>query len=144
MKIRIVAVAVAVAAFAAGCGKDTCPTEAPQVSALAQDCQVPAGQAVTYPLRLCPTCNQTLTGCTAEMSGANASGGTIFLNPTVEVCSSSNSCPPSCSASTATCTFTPPSTAAGVSYDIQVYDPASGETKQGKVTFTSGAVSCSV
>jgi len=144
MRIRTATFAAALAFVAAGCGSDKCPTESPAVSVVPTDCQVPAGQAVTYPLRLCPTCNQTLAGCTADMSGANATGGIIFLNPTVEACTNANSCPAACSASAATCTFTPPSTAAGVSYDVQVYDPASAQTKHGTLTFVSGSVSCAI
>jgi len=143
MRIRTASVAVAVAAFAAGCGNDTCPTESPQVSGLPADCQVLAGQtSVTYPLHLCPTCNQTLTGCTADTSAATATGGVIFLNPVVEACSSSSSCGAGCSASNATCTFTPPGNAAGVRYTVQVYDPGSATTKSGSLTFVSGSASC--
>src|SRR5512132_979112 len=99
MRTRDAVVAAAVAFVAAGCGEDTCPTETPQVSQVA-DCTVRPGAAVSYPVQLCPTCN-------VDLSAVGA--GAIFLDPKVEVCSQGNTCPPTCEAAAFACTFTAPS-----------------------------------
>jgi hypothetical protein len=118
-RIRNAAVA-ALALAAAACNDNTCPTESPQVSALPPDCTERANELVSYPIRLCPTCNQTVSSCDVQISGS-----TIFLDPKVETCSSSNSCPPSCQANASTCNFTAP---APGQYTIEVYDPATNKT----------------
>jgi hypothetical protein len=124
MRIRNAAV-VAVALAAAACNEDTCPTESPQVDDLA-DCTQVTGQLVSYPLRLCPTCDQVVSSCDVEISGS-----TIFLDPKVETCDPSNSCPPTCQASPSTCNFTAP---APGDYLVEAYDPASNGTRTGALT----------
>jgi len=135
MRIRNAAVA-ALALAAAACNDNTCPTESPQVSALA-DCTEIAGQLVSYPVRLCPTCNQTISSCDVQISGS-----TIFLDPKVETCTSSNSCPPACQSSPSTCNFTAPTTPGP--YTVSVYDPATNATLDGVLTVVApgGAESC--
>jgi hypothetical protein len=133
----ILAALVVVAVLAGGCGEDACPSESPQVEAVAS-CTAPAGSTVSYELRLCPTCNQTLTGCNADIQE-----GIIFLNPVVEACGSSASCgAPSC-LNRPTCSFQVPNATAGTVYSVQVHDPASNSTKEGTLTVGPPA-SCTI
>ena len=67
-----------VAAFAAGCGGGSCPTETPRIDAI-QSCTAQPGQSVTVQLRLCPTCN--LSGISCEVDTSNAKDGLIQLDP---------------------------------------------------------------
>jgi hypothetical protein len=134
------AAAGALALFASGCGgKESCPSESPKVNALASNCEAVAGQTVSYPLQLCPTCNQTISGCDVQMSGTD-----IFLNPTAEACSSASSCPPSCSAMPNTCSFKAPSAAPGSTFTVSVFDPGTGGTKAGTLTIVASSPSCSL
>lgn len=140
MRIRIAVTAAAVALVAAGCG-ESCPTESPQVSALAAGCTQVAGQPVDYPVRLCPTCNQTAASCDVDLSQVGS--GTIFLDPKVEACTGSSGCPPACSLNTLTCTFVAPATPG--SYSVLAYDPGSNTTRQSTLlVIASGAESCSL
>lgn len=143
MRIRPATLAAAALALLAGCGNENkCASESPQVSALpASGCTVKVGEPVAYPIRLCPTCNQSLTGCEVDTSSATAAGGTIFLNPLVEACESSSSCPAACNVSPAACTFTPPTSSTGVTYTVQVYDPGTGAVKASQLT-TGSSTSC--
>jgi len=125
MRIRTATFAAALAFVAAGCGNDKCPTESPQVNALGE-CTELANTTVSFPIRLCPTCNQTLSSCDADMSGVGAGSGTIFLNPVVEACTSSSSCGAGCNLSTNTCTFKTPATPGD--YVVSAYDPAHPDT----------------
>jgi hypothetical protein len=135
----ILAFAVVLAVFAGGCGSDSCPSESPKVEAVA-NCSAPAGAQVSYQLRLCPTCNQNLTGCTVDMSAATTAGGTIFLNPVVEACESASSCPPATCFVNPTCAVTVPAGAASsASWTVEVFDGVSS-TKTG--TLTVGPTSC--
>jgi hypothetical protein len=139
----ILAAAVVLAVFAGGCGsEDSCPSESPQVDAVAS-CSAGAGAVVNYAIRLCPTCNQTLAGCTVDMQDAGSNGGTIFLNPTVEACGSASSCGPGCNLNPTTCAFTVPAIAQnGWTFSVQVFDPGSGGTKSGTLTVVDQAPSC--
>jgi hypothetical protein len=113
MKLRhVVSIAAAVttlALVATGCGtEDSCPTESPDVAAV-PNCTVRPGAAVSYPVQLCPTCNQTGAVCDVDLSAA--SSGDIFLDPRVEACTPSSTCPgtaPACDASPLLCPFTAP------------------------------------
>ncbi len=138
MRTRIALVAAAALA-AAGCGgNDKCPTESPQVNTVGS-CEALAGTTVNFPVRLCPTCNQTLSTCDAQISGTQ-----IFLNPTVEACSSSNSCAPGCAPNPATCSFTAPNAGAGTVYTVLVFDPQTNTTRSGSLTIVSGSPSCTL
>lgn len=134
--MRIRTAAVAALALAAAACEDTCPTETPQVSELA-DCTAVTGTLVSYEVRLCPTCDQVISSCDVQMSG-----NTIFLDPKVETCDPSNSCAPACQANPTRCNFTAP--APGI-YTVQAYDPARNTTVSGTldVVATGGAASCS-
>jgi hypothetical protein len=127
MRIRTATLAAALAVLAAGCGNDTCPTESPEVSKLGS-CTASANQTVSFPVVLCPTCNQTLSSCEADLSSVGAGSGTIFLNPVVEACTSSSSCGAGCSPSTNACTFRTPSTPGN--YVVSAYDAAHPNTPQ--------------
>ena len=136
-----IAIAALAAALAACGSNDKCPTQSPQVSGISPNCTELAGQPVSYPLRLCPTCNQSGATCIVDLSAVSA--GQIFLDPTVETCSSSNSCPPSCDPNPLLCHFTAP-TAPG-DYTVSVFDPAANTTRVGTLTvIASGAESCVV
>jgi hypothetical protein len=138
----ILAAVVVLAVSLGGCGSDSCPSESPRVDAVA-NCSAAANSTVSYPLQLCPTCNQSLTGCTVDMSGADTSGGTIFLNPVVEACDSSAACgAPSC-LSNPTCTVKVPNALDGTTYTVEVHDPASGP-RTGTLTVATGAPSCAI
>jgi len=103
-------VLVAGVLLAAGCGSEstTCASETPTVNKQASTCDsMAAGQPVQVALQICPTCNQTDAECRVDLSGV--ASGIIHLDPLVHACDTSNSCPPSCSASPLTCTFTSPS-----------------------------------
>ncbi len=141
MRTRNAVVAAAVAFVAAGCGNDTCPTETPQVSQVA-DCTVRPGAAVSYPVQLCPTCNQTGATCDVDTSAAGTTHD-IFLDPRVEVCTQGNTCPPTCEVAAFACAFTAPS--AEGDYTVSVVNGATG----GVVTRTlrvssSEPVSCAL
>ncbi len=145
MRVRsagIVAVLAAVVVGGAGC-PSSCPLESPQVdpSALPASCTAAAGQPVTYPVRLCPTCNQTSASCDVNLSGVGAGSGPIYLDTKVEACSGSASCPASCQTNPIGCTFNAP--AMPGTYTVIVYDGTSGNTQQSQLTVTAGgAASC--
>jgi hypothetical protein len=144
MRTRNAAIAAALMLAVAGCGDDTsCPTETPQVSALAGSCVQVAGQPVSYPVRLCPTCNQTGATCDVDLSAVGAGSGDIFLDPKVEACMSSASCPPACEVNAITCTFTAPSTPGF--YTVIAFDPVSGTTRESDLeVIASGPESCAL
>jgi hypothetical protein len=137
----ILAAAVVLALFAGGCGDEKCASESPQVDAVG-NCSAVANTAVSFPIRLCPTCNQTLSDCTVDLSDATSAGGTIFLNPTVEACDSASSCGPGCNLNPSTCSFTAPNAAATTTYTVLVFDPGSNGTKSGTLTIVPGSPSC--
>ncbi len=77
--------------------------ETPQVNAL-PSCTEPPSQALSYPVRLCPTCNQTGATCSVQMSGQ-----TIFLDLKVEACNDASSCGGAgCAPGPTICSFTTP------------------------------------
>lgn len=138
------AFAAVLAAGLSGCGGDTCPTENPNLSGGAAGVPVctggtavQAGATVTVSLRICPTCNQTADVCTVTLpQGDNI----IQLDPLVQACTSSTSCPPACTLKPLGCTFTAP--AAG-NYNLLVNDPASGVVMQPfQVVADGGATTC--
>ncbi len=145
MRIRTAtfAAAAALGFLAAGCGDNKCPTESPEVRALG-GCTALASQTVSFPISLCPTCNQTLSSCDADMSGVGAGSGTIFLNPVVEACTSSSSCGAGCNVNPSTCTFRAPS--ATGTYVVSAYDAAHPDTPRiGSLeVISNGATSCSL
>ncbi len=72
---------------------------------------------VEVSLQICPTCNQTDASCDVDLSAV--SQGIIHFDTLVHACENSSSCPPSCSVSGVTCTFTTP--AAGT-YNLYIGD----------------------
>ncbi len=146
MKTRsavLVGTLVAAAAGIAGCPSNQCPMESPQVNAngIPTSCTAVAGQSVTYPVQICPTCNQTSATCTADLSAVGS--GSIYLDTKVEACSGSASCPPSCQANPLSCAFTAPSTPG--TYQVIVVDGATGNTQTSQLTVnTSGPPSCAL
>lgn len=117
---------IAAAAALAGCpSSEPCPLESPQVSAIPGACTEVAGQPVTYPVRLCPTCNQTGASCVVDLSAVGAGSGDIFLDTKVEACTGSGSCPPSCAVNAISCTFNAPATPG--TYNVIALDGATGQ-----------------
>jgi hypothetical protein len=134
-RIAIAALAAALAA----CGtNDKCPTQSPKLSQVA-DCTARPGATVNYQLQLCPTCNQSGATCNVQMSGTD-----IFLDPTVEACTGSNSCPPpTCDTGVFNCTFTAP-TAVGT-YNVTVVNGDTGAVVPRTLTVDATASpSCSL
>ncbi len=137
MGTRTAAIAAAAAvALLAACGKDKCPTESPAVTKV-PDCTAAAGQAISYPVQLCPTCNQTFSSCDVQIAGSD-----IFLNPVVEACSGSSSCPAGCDAQPSGCSFTVP-TSGGPTFTVSAYDAAHPNTPQVGTLTLGGSFSCS-
>lgn len=145
MKLRHVVSVAAVALVAAGCGnEDSCPTESPEVDALATGCIERAGEPVSFPVRLCPTCNQTGAVCDVDLSAVRAGSGEIFLDTKVEACIPLSSCPGvSCDLAPLQCAFTAPSTPG--TYTVIAFDPSTNATKQTDLlVIGSGAESCAL
>ena len=104
----MVAGLAAVGAGLTGCPSDSCPMESPQVSATPGSCIEVAGQPVSYPVRLCPTCNQAGATCVPDLSAAGTTRD-IYLDIKVEACSSTSSCGgTACQLNATTCNFTAP------------------------------------
>jgi hypothetical protein len=125
MRSAVLIGAVAVVAGAlAGCPSDSCPLETPQVSTVPGTCQAAPGQQVSYPVRLCPACNQTGATCSADLS--QVANGYIYLDVKAEACSSGSSCPtPSCDTNPTSCTFTAPA-ASSTPYNVVIPDGQGG------------------
>ncbi len=137
-----IGLAAAAALAIAGCGSDKCPTESPGVNSVGS-CQALAGATVNFPIRLCPTCNQTLSSCDTDLSAVGS--GQIFLNPVVEACTSSSSCAGAgCSPNPATCTFTAPAAAPATTYTVLVFDPQIQTTRSGSLTIVASSPSCAL
>ncbi len=131
------AVLSALAASTAGCpSSNSCPLETPQVNAL-PTCTEPPSTAISYPVRLCPTCNQTGASCAVQIAGND-----IFLDLKVEACSDPNSCGgAACALGPTTCSFTTP--ASPGTYNVTATDP--GGTVNGTlVVSASTPASCAL
>jgi predicted small lipoprotein YifL len=136
---RVIAITACAAALGLSACGEKCPTETPQVDAVA-NCTATAGSTVTVPVRLCPTCNQSAASCDVDLSQATSSGS-ILLDPVVEACESSNSCPPGCSLNSINCTFTAPSQLG--SYELIVFNPATNTSISKRLdVVASGGTSC--
>jgi hypothetical protein len=131
-----IAALAAIGAGLAGCpSSNSCPLETPQVNAL-PTCTEPPNQPVSYPVRLCPTCNQTAASCTVQISGQD-----IFLDLKVEACGDSNSCGGAgCSPGPTVCNFTTPATPG--TYNVTATD--AGGTQSGTLVVASGPASCTL
>ncbi len=138
MRIRGGALIVAAAAAAgfglAGCPSSSCPMETPQVNAL-PSCTEPPNHALSYPVRLCPTCNQTGASCSVQMSGND-----IFLDLKVEACNDASSCGGAgCNPGPTICSFTTP--ASEGTYNVTATD-AGGTVNGTLVVSASVPASC--
>ena len=130
------AATVAAAAALSGCPADSCPLETPQVDAL-PTCTEPPNQAIAYPVRLCPTCNQTSASCSVQMSGRD-----IFLDLKVEACDDPNSCGGAgCFPGPTICSFTTPS--AVDTYNVTATD-AGGQVSGTLVVSNTEPASCAL
>jgi hypothetical protein len=119
----LIGTVAAVAGGLAGCPSDSCPLETPQVSTVPGTCQAAPGQQVSYPVRLCPACNQTGATCSADLS--RVADGYIYLDVKAEACSSGNSCPtPACDTNPTYCAFAAPS--ATGNYNVVIPDGQGG------------------
>ncbi len=128
---------VAVAVGVVGCpSSNSCPLETPQVNAL-PTCTEPPNQPVSYPVRLCPTCNQTAASCNVQISGQ-----TIFLDLKVEACGDSTSCGGAgCSPGPTVCSFTTPGTPGN--YNVTATD-AGGTVSGILVVSSTSPASCAL
>jgi hypothetical protein len=124
--------AVAAAALAAGCGKDTCPTAA--ANAKSHSCSAPAAQQVAVQLQLCETCAHTAPTCTPDLHAV--SSGSIFLDTRWEICSDNSSCAAQ-ACSNVTCQFSVPDG----SYTVGLLDQAGNPTSF-TLTVSGGAPTC--
>jgi len=130
---------------ASGCGGPSCPTETPAKVDAIGSCTAKPNDTVPFPIRLCPTCNQTGATCQVDLS-AVASSGDIQLDPTVQACESVSTCSSpgtTCQANPLTCSFRAP--AAEGRYTVLVFDPASGQTLPGTLDVSASVSSgCSI
>ncbi len=141
----LIGTVAAMAGGLAGCPSSSCPLETPQVSGTPGTCTELAGQPVSYPLRLCPTCNQTGVTCAPNLSAVGAGSGPIYLDVKAEACNDSTSCGGAgCQLNQATCEFTAPSTPG--TYQIIVIDGATGQPVPGAQlqVVASGPTSCAL
>ncbi len=133
MRIRgalIVAAAAAAGFGLAGCPSSSCPMETPQVNAI-PNCTEPPNQAVSYEVRLCPTCNQTGATCAVQIAG-----NSIFFDIKVEACNDASSCGGAgCAQGPTMCNFTTPATPD--TYNITATD--AGGTITGTLVVSAGA-----
>jgi hypothetical protein len=139
---RLALAALAAGALAvAGCG-ESCPTETPQVQAIASCQAMAANTLVSVAVRLCPKCNQVAAGCEVDLSAAQTDN-LIQLDPTVETCDSATNCPPTCDVRAMTCSFVSPPPG---NYTIFALDPQTGhEIRQPfDVAASGGSTSCSL
>jgi hypothetical protein len=112
--LRLAVLALAVAAFAAGCG-ESCPTGTADIENMPASCELAANQTVTMFVNLCAQCNETSPQCEVDTDAVVVDGGVgsgeIFLNTFWELCEENQDCPggadPSCNPSVP-CTFTVP------------------------------------
>ncbi len=128
--VLMVAVLGAVGLWSAGCPSSSCPLETPQVNAL-PTCTEPPSRQITYPVQLCPTCNQTGATCSVQMSGND-----IFLDLKAEACNDSTSCGGAgCAPGPTTCSFTTPS--AEGNYRVVTSNAATGGTIESQLVVSS-------
>ncbi len=145
MKTRSAVMIAAIAGGLAGCPSDqSCPLETPKVDATPSTCTEDAGQPVSYPVRLCPTCNLTGVSCAPNLSGVGAGSGAIYLDVKAEACTDANSCGgATCQLNATTCDFTAPSTPG--TYQVIVFDGATGQPLTNDlVVIASGPESCAL
>ena len=132
----LVAAAAAAGFGLAGCPSSSCPLETPQVNAL-PTCTEPPNQPVSYPVRLCPTCNQTGASCAVQISGRS-----IFLDLKVEACNDPGSCGGAgCAPGPTICSFTTPSTPD--TYNVTATD-AGGQVTGTLVVSATDPASCAL
>jgi hypothetical protein len=104
---RLAFLALAVVAFAAGCG-ESCPTGTADVENMPSSCSLAANQTVTMFVNLCPHCNETSPQCEVDTDSA-ATTREIFLNTFWELCEENQDCPAGgCDVGGVACTFSVP------------------------------------
>lgn len=138
----VLVAAVAAGVVALGGCEEQCALESPEVQGLPSSCTEVAGQPVSYPVRLCPTCNQTAATCVPDLS-AVATSGEIYLDVKVEACVDSTSCAPGCAPGPLVCSFTAPATPD--TYRIITFDGLTGQTVEADLlVVASGPESCAL
>lgn len=126
-----------------GCGAAKCPTTNPKIAAggvptCTGTAAVQAGAPVTVKLNVCPRCDQAYDTCTVTLPDASDPLN-IQLDPLVQICEPSNSCPaPSCAV--VNCTFQAPAIG---NYQLLVNDPDTGIINTPFDVVAGGATSCS-
>ena len=138
--VRVAAV-IAAAAGLTGCPADSCPLETPAVTAM-PSCTEPPNQEILYPVRLCPTCNQTGASCAVDLS--QVATGSIFLDIKAEACTDSNSCGGAgCAPGPTNCSFRTPATPG--TYQVITSNAATGGTLQSALVVATGVTpSCAL
>lgn len=135
---RTAIAALAAAALAATGCNEKCPTETPRIQRV-QSCTAAPGQIVNVRLETCPTCNQAVSSCEADLS--ELTSGAILLDPLAESCDSAASCPsPSCDINQVTCSFPAPTTPG--QYTLLVPNGTGSGTLAGTLEVGDGPVSC--
>ena len=104
--VSLTAVAAGALLMAACGSSDSCATETPQLSQAPRCPPMAPNVPVQVSVQICPTCNQTDAECHVDLSAV--SSNIIHFDTLVHACDPSNSCPPSCSTSGVTCSFTTP------------------------------------
>lgn len=108
MRIGNAVVAAALALAAAGCGGDSCPTDA-AFAEPGQDmggaCSAPAPQQVSIAVELCEACSHTSPTCEADLTALATRE--ILLDTRWDICTDDSSCSGRACASV-TCTFAVP------------------------------------
>lgn len=129
----VVAMTVGVALTMAGCGDESCPTEAAAVEGVSA-CRAPAPQQVSIDLELCETCAHTAPTCEPDLSALAT--GDIYLDTRWDVCPDDSSCSAEACAPV-TCTFTVPEGP----YTVHTLTPTGTTTFE--LTVSTSSASCS-
>jgi hypothetical protein len=143
---RSLALALAVAAFAAGCGDNkNCSDATPPVKNTPASCTAVVGSPLNVPINTCPRCDQATPTCDVHSPG----GGAFTLEPVSQVCDPNSSCPipdiPSCAAAPVQCTLSAALTQTldpNQSYTLNIVNENGGVIARPLTVVASGSAGC--